>query len=199
MFTLNKKPLGVFLGLLKFLIKGNLYTLFLLGKVMKRHASVCTTYWSVTPYALGNKIVKYRVRPSVYQEVISVEKNKRYLTTQLKEQLEEGAFSFDLEIQEYVHENVTPLDDIAVEWAENVSPFYKVATIVLPKQSLEENGLDAKLSFSVANVLEVHKPLGQINAARVQVYNTMRKFREEHNLQKAYEPTQEDYDLLTVL
>jgi hypothetical protein len=50
------------------------------------------------------------------------------------------------------------------------------------------------MSFSPANALDVHRPLGGLNIARSEIYKSLSRFRHERNGTVAIEPTLEFFD-----
>lgn len=157
------------------------------------------TYWSTTPYALGNTQVKYRIVPSgTTPSELANPLTDDYLTQNLHRKLGEKSAKFDFYVQEFKNESTTPIEDAAVEWNEQDSPFVKVAEIILPVQQIDLASrfeLADVFSFSPANALNVHKPLGGINRARMQIYGNLSRFRHARNGKPELEPQLESYDL----
>ena len=62
-------------------------------------------------------------------------------------------------------------------WSEDESPYVIVARLVIPAQdafdAARADVVDGSFSFSPAQSLVVHRPLGGINRARLVVYTTM--------------------------
>jgi hypothetical protein len=81
-----------------------------------------------------------------------------------------------LHLQKFVSEELTPIEDGAVEWKEHDSPFLRVAALTIPAQDL----LDAKgqatrdkvdaLAFNPWHAPAQFRPLGNLNRARRVVY-----------------------------
>ena len=77
-----------------------------------------------------------------------------------------------------------PIEDPMVSWNEDVSPFRKVATIVIPPQSFDTAAqleFGESLSYSPWHSLTEHSPLGGINRSRKRVYEVISEFRHERN------------------
>jgi hypothetical protein len=139
------------------------------------------TYWSQTPYKLGDSAVKYLLMPSPNQNVPIVELSdgedslKVALVTQLTTQ-KSGA-KFDFCINPQTNATTMPVEDPTVEWT---SPPVKLATISIDSQSFgsdEQVSFIENLSWSPWNCLPEHRPLGGINRAREIVYRDSRDLR----------------------
>lgn len=132
------------------------------------------TYWSQTPYKLGDNAVKYLVTPSESQEApaIPLGHSPDCLRDALVEQLgvrKVGA-RFDLSVQPQTDANAMPVEDPTVEWT---SAPVRLATISIDPQEFNSGAQCAffeNLSWSPWNALPEHRPLGGINRARRRVY-----------------------------
>ncbi len=91
-----------------------------------------------------------------------------------------------------------PIEDAGKRWSQSLSPFIKVATLVIPPQEFEtaeKMEFGDNLSFNPWRCLPVHCPLGGINRARRTAYWNISKLRHERNALQEYEPTREDFNL----
>src|SRR5262249_16220501 len=104
-------------------------------------------------------------------------KDPEYLAKEAARRLAHGDIVFDLCIQRFVDEKVTPIEDTAVEWKERVSPPEPAATIKSPNA---DDGTTAArgrsravegLSFNPWNTTEDFRPLGNLNRARKAAYD----------------------------
>ena len=99
---------------------------------------------------------------------------------------------FDLRVQLNTNLDDMPIENASVEWSQEDSPYQTVAVLTLPAQeAFSENRrvlFDEKLSFSPANGLEDHRPLGGVMRARLAVYPQMAARRGG----AAYEPSSLD-------
>jgi len=147
-------------------------------------------YWSTTPYQFGNKKVKYKLVPtSELKSSLPNPLTDNYLTINMATHLKTESASFDFYVQKFVDEKQTPIENAAIEWK---TPFVKVARIEIPVQEFntkDQFELAEKLSFSPANSVEEHKPLGGINRARIRIYKMLSLFRHERNGVNLIEPT----------
>lgn len=83
------------------------------------------------------------------------------------------------------------VESTVVEWDERVAPFFKVATIEVPKQTFataERDAFGENLSFTPWHALPEHRPLGGVNRVRRTVYEEISRFRHEQNGTPRVEP-----------
>jgi hypothetical protein len=155
-------------------------------------------YWSTTPYQYGNKKVKYKIAPSSKnRSSLPQELTDDYLTINMATHLRSHVATFDFYIQQFSDETNTPIEDAGIEWKEAYSPFIKVAEITIPVQELNTKSrfeLAEQLSFSPANSLKAHQPIGGLNRARVKIYRFLSKFRHQRDDKKLYEPKLNEFE-----
>jgi len=74
-----------------------------------------------------------------------------------------------------------PIEDASLEWREHDSPFRSVAEIRIPVQTLESASASSceQLSFNPWHALVDHRPLGDFNRARRNIYDAMAAFRRD--------------------
>lgn len=68
------------------------------------------------------------------------------------------------------------IEDAQAKWSEDLSQYQEVARISLPVQSGYHPAIDGFIedfSFSPANTIEAHRPLGGINRARFAAYKAL--------------------------
>ena len=83
------------------------------------------------------------------------------------------------------------MEDTRTEWSEEEAPFYKVATITIPKQIFdtpEQNEFCENLSFTPWHALPEHRPLGSVNRMRKVIYGHISRMRREANGVSLQEP-----------
>jgi hypothetical protein len=132
------------------------------------------TYWSQTPYKLGDGAVKYLVTPSQDEEGVAIPlgDSPDCLREALVEQLtfrKIGA-RFDLSVNPQTDADGMPVEDPTVEWT---SAPVRLATISIYPQRFdtpEQMSFFENLSWTPWNALPEHRPLGGINRARRLVY-----------------------------
>ncbi|MGP7797119.1 catalase family protein [Sphingomonas sp. CLY1604] len=92
---------------------------------------------------------------------------------------------FELRAQLWTDAETQPIEDTSVDWPTNESAYRTVATIRLPRQSAygpdRVRYFDEVMTFRPAHSLEVHRPLGGVMRARIQVYQALSDFRHREN------------------
>jgi hypothetical protein len=153
-------------------------------------------YFSVVPYLLGRRAVKYSLIPrDAVQTPVPSSPSDDYLKEAMVSQLKSGNAVFDFCVQFQTDAVKMPIEDPGITWDERLSPFTRVATLTIPSQvfdtaSRQEFG--DNLSFNPWRCLAEHRPLGGINRARKQVYQSLSIFRHDRNQAPRVEPTVND-------
>jgi hypothetical protein len=165
----------------------------LILKEMERvERSVLTARYSSTlPYALGTRIVKYRLIAETPFEADPPGASPNYLAADLRRRLAAAPASFLVEAQSFVDDSVTPIDRATVRWKETLSPFCTVARLEIPAQDIEQSGQAAYgegLAFSPWRTLYENRPLGSIADARRIAYPASATVRRSLNGQSMQEP-----------
>jgi Catalase len=151
-------------------------------------------YWSATPYRLGSYVIRYSAKPQVVDAAdLPIPDSDHYLREALKNTLtiEKQDTYFDFLIQLQPDDDPKWVDDPTLPWDESISPHIKVATIKIPNQEFdtpERKQFDESLSFTPWHTLPEHEPLGNVNAPRLKLYQTIARNRREHNQQAITEP-----------
>lgn len=180
------------------LIQGKLVKILNLIKNMKHETSpLDVRYFSTTPYMFGDKIVKYILIPtSTYKSKLPKNLTATYLSENMQNHLKKHEATFDFLIQIQTNENEMPTNDASITWNIKKSKIVKVATLKIPIQifaTKERYKLAENLSFSPGHSLIEHRPIGDINEARVKIYEEMSKFRHSGNSEALYEPSNKDF------
>lgn len=132
-----------------------------------------TTFHSAAPIAFGPYATKVRLVP------VGAGRNLRALLDHrgdLGDRLRDGALAYDLQVQFYVNDSDTPLEDMRRAWPERVSPFRTVARLTIPQQDIDSTAgrqLEEQVEhdrFDPWNALADHRPLGEIMRARKAAY-----------------------------
>ncbi len=155
-------------------------------------------YFTMVPYRLGDDTsrlaVKYSARPCIARANQPDETSMQdpdFLRNAMRTTLEQGDACFELLVQP----RTNPAMDVErsmIEWKESEAPFYKVATLSIPKQSFDlpaQHAFCENLSYSPWHALAEHRPLGVVNRVRKVVYDTISGVRHEHNGARRIEPT----------
>jgi len=92
---------------------------------------------------------------------------------------------FELRVQLWTNAETQPIEDASVDWPTEESPYRTVATLRLPAQDAYSDArrryFDDVMTFRPAHALAVHRPLGSVMRARLQVYEALSKFRHAEN------------------
>lgn len=87
--------------------------------------------------------------------------------------LRRGPLHWDLQLQYFCSEDVTPIEDASVNWP---TPYSTVARLMLPQQDLQSEQAQALAAraeggvFDPWQALQEHRPLGDVQRARKVVY-----------------------------
>ena len=153
-------------------------------------------YWSTTPYRLGKGAVKYAVRPAAEMKVSEAKPPRDpgpdFLREAMAARLDEGDAVFDFLLQEQTNPATMPIEDASVEWSETASPFVKVGSIRIPKQSFRSAAQDLfgeNLSINPWHCVAANRPLGGINRVRRVVYEAISEYRHARNGFPRIEPS----------
>lgn len=171
-------------------------TLIALQTINKKIANpVQTRYWSMVPYQLGTgpdrQAVKYSARScSATPGRLPDKPGHDYLRDALRDTLQKGDACMEFLVQPRTS-RMMEVEDSMTEWKEAAAPFYKVATLHIPRQVFDtpaQNGFCENLSFTPWHALPEHKPLGVTNRARKVIYDHISRVRHEMNSATRQEP-----------
>lgn len=158
-----------------------------------------TAFYSTTSYKLGNSVVKYGARPCAGENA-NKPKNptENYLREAMVKTLSQKdvCYDFMVQLRKGSLENM-PVEDATKEWKESESPYIKVATINIPKQtfdSAKQMKFAEDMSYTPWHALPEHKPLGFTNRVRKSVYSMLSKYRHSQNGTVSKEPTDFNID-----
>lgn len=136
-----------------------------------------TRYFSASPIRFGAHAVHYALRPHAAPDPSAkVGAAPEYLSEEMTARLKEGPVVYDFQVQFFVDETRTPIEDASVEWKEADAPFVTVARLTLPEQDpTSERGRKLAtfvegLSFDPWHALEELRPLGKMMRARNVAY-----------------------------
>ncbi len=156
-------------------------------------------YYSMTPYLFGTKAVKYSVKPwSHVPSAIPQHPTDNFLREALQKHLSREPVHFDFMVQFQTDPSQMPIEDAGKRWSQKLSPFIKVATIVIPPQEFEtaqKMEFGDNLSFTPWRSLPEHRPLGGINRCRKAAYWAISNLRHERNAARRVEPSTQDFAL----
>jgi hypothetical protein len=104
---------------------------------------------------------------------------------------------FDLLVQVQTDPHLMPIENASVRWPEQLSPFIPAATVRIPRQRIDTPAHEAfakVLSLNPWHCLPEHRPLGNQNRARRQMYWELSLLRQERNATPHIEPTGNELD-----
>jgi len=179
---------------LHFLTHPRLVVLFM--KVRIQVADIFDLEWgSTTPYLLGKgRAVKYAVlprNPTSATVPAGDDVSPNYIRERMVERLDAGEVVLDFYVQPQTDARKMPIEDPRKIWDRDLSPFVKVATIRVLKQTFdtpEQQRYGDNLSFTPWHALPEHRPLGGVNRGRKVIYETMSPFRHNANGEPMIEP-----------
>jgi hypothetical protein len=137
------------------------------------------TYWSCGVYKLGTRAAKFRFRPCAPFPCAQPEHPEQdFLANAVIAHLCEDAVSFWMEYQLQEDPQNHPVEDPSIHWD---TPYTPVAKLTFPVQDARKDEACEKLALNPFNVLEAHRPLGNMNRVRKAVYEAGIRLRHEHN------------------
>jgi hypothetical protein len=157
-----------------------------------------STYWTMGAVRHGDYIGKVSMAPVdafaelvVRRNVMPTPATPDVFRRALVEELRERPFEFDLRVQLCTDLEAMPVEDVTVEWSEQLSPPVTVAKLRLPRQDIGDDEnleiMDA-MSFTPWRCTAAHRPLGEIQRARKEVYRQSSLVRHQVNGQIRAEP-----------
>jgi hypothetical protein len=146
-------------------------------------------YWSTTPYLFGSgRAVKYKVRPcSEISSPLPKTLSDTYLRDAMRAHLARADALFDFMVQFQSDPRTMPIEDASVEWSDRASPFRSVARVRIPRQDLDATNAAAceDAMFNPWHSLPEHRPLGDLNRSRREIYSALAEFRRAHRTRPA--------------
>jgi catalase len=134
-------------------------------------------FWSRGAVLWAGRPVRFQLRPDEGAlATAEIHPAADALRDEFAERLANGPVRFRLALQRYVDEQLTPIEDGAVEWTEASSPPIEVATLVIPQQNILDaqgmarSGQVEDMVFNPWNAPDEFRPLGNLNRVRRIVY-----------------------------
>jgi hypothetical protein len=151
-------------------------------------------YWSCVPYLLGaRQAMQYSLRPqSARRTPVGLGASADYLREAMAATLAGGDVVFDFLVQTQTDPHRMPIENASVRWPEKLSPHVKVAELRIPAQrfdSPQQLAFAGDLSFNPWHALPEHRPLGNQNRARRELYYALSLARQRMNGDERIEPT----------
>lgn len=173
-------------ALLKFLVKrygllgGPARLLKLMKSVGKPFSGFATEpLFSAVPIACGPYAVRVRLQPAASNGAPDPAAKENW-GADVARRLAKAALQWDLQLQPFVNEQTTPIEDASVNWP---SPYTTVARLTLPVQDVgSQAGQDLvdkaeSAVFDPWQALIEHRPLGDVQRARKAIYFESQKGR----------------------
>lgn len=130
---------------------------------------------TVAPLCCGPYAVRVRLAPAGNPPPATRAKD---IVADMRERLAIGDLTFSLELQFFVDEATTPIEDSSVAWPDAETPIVTVARLVLPRQGVDAAAADAEAArFDPWSGLAAHRPLGEVMRARKVAYFESQKGR----------------------
>lgn len=157
-------------------------------------------YFSMTPYRLGKRFIKFSARPVVCATRRPIAESTapepvgdpNFLRKDMDVWLGERDACFEFGVQLRNNATSMPIEDPTVLWDEATSPFVPVADIRIPRQQFDtpvQQFYCENLSFTPWHALPAHEPVGGINRVRRAVYQAISTMRHQLNGAVRREPT----------
>ncbi|MEU0084416.1 catalase family protein [Streptomyces sp. NPDC006274] len=160
---------------------------------VRRRNLLSYTYNSMGAFRYGDHIAKMRTVPvsSVAYLDVDVQADGEAFRNTLVAEAVERDHAFELQVQLNADLARMPVDNTSVQWPEQLSPWVTVARIDLPRQDIggEENLAAADgTSITPWRTREDHRPIGEIQRVREEVYRRSSIERHRINNQPRREP-----------
>jgi hypothetical protein len=156
------------------------------------------TFYSEAPLLFGDFIAKIAVAPkspeltALIQAPLNVNGVPNGLREAVVDFFKKNAGVWEVRAQLCTDLELMPIENAAVVWPEETSPYRPIARITVKPQvawsEARSSAVDDGMSFSPWHGLAAHRPLGGIMRARKEVYEMAKKFRAEKNDRVIEEP-----------
>lgn len=139
----------------------------------------CEPFYSAAPMACGPYAVRLRLLPIASNGAAKADARQDW-ARDFATRLARHALEWELQLQPFVSETLTPIEDASVNWP---SPYTTVARLRLPRQDVSSAAGQSLLNQVEASVfdpwqaLAAHRPLGDVQRARKVVYFESQKGR----------------------
>lgn len=130
---------------------------------------------TVLPLCCGPYAVRARLKPAGNPPPAARSKD---IVEDMRERLGVGPLTWDLELQFFVDEATTPIEDASKAWPDAETPIVTVARLTLPRQGVDAAAAEAEAAkFDPWSGLAAHRPLGELMRARKVAYFESQKGR----------------------
>ena len=159
------------------------------------------TFYSQAPLRFGDFIAKISVAPkspelkALAQASLNVNGVPNGLREAVLDFFGKNGGVWEVRAQLCTDLEHMPIENAAVVWSEEVSPYQRIARITVKPQlawsEARSSAVDDGMLFSPWHGLAAHRPLGGIMRVRKAVYEEAKKFRAERNGRVIQEPRDE--------
>lgn len=156
------------------------------------------TYYTQVPLLYGRYMAKLSLAPLSWElrdltgTMLDVTGKPNGLREAIVDFFTHHGGEWELRAQLCRNLDTMPIENAAVRWPEDQSPYIPVARItVLPQEAWSEDrsrAIDDGMAFSAWHGVAAHRPLGSIMRARKAAYGMSAQFRQVHNHQSIEEP-----------
>ena len=156
-------------------------------------------YFSQAALRYGDHIAKMGVFPvspelvSIIDETLDTGADPDAFRHSVVEHMRVHGAEFELRVQLCTDLEQMPVENAAVPWPEDQSPYVAVARLSIPAQDAyspaRQAYFDEVLSFQPAHSLAAHRPLGSLMRARLATYQALSSYRHAQNRQQQVEPS----------
>jgi catalase len=137
-------------------------------------------YWSRGAYRFGDYAARFTLVPMAASAPEPQREDPNYLRHEITTRLRSGAVGWKLMVQLFEREETTPIENAATNWNTQYST---IGHIMIPAQDLStpesgamEEAVDL-MEFNPWNTVDELRPLGNINRARLSVYQASQDIR----------------------
>lgn len=156
------------------------------------------TYYTQSAFRFGDHVAKLRLSPATGAQraladtTVSKDDPSDVLHRWVRDFMAGQPARFTLDVQLCTDLDSMPVEDAAVEWPEDQSPYRTVGVVELPAQETFSPArrvyADDVLGGRPWNGLVAHRPLGSINRVRKRAYDELGRWRFETNAVTPQEP-----------
>ncbi|TAE25974.1 MAG: catalase [Candidatus Kapaibacterium sp.] len=145
------------------------------------HGFAAHTFFSSAPISCGKYAVRVRLVPEASNGAPA--NSSEDWSADVIQRLEKSSLSYNVQVQFFVSEKLTPIEDGSVNWEESFAPYLTVARLTIPHLSewaTERDAIQTRTeqgTFDPWCALAEHRPLGDIMRARKVVYYQSQKNR----------------------
>lgn len=130
-------------------------------------------FFTAAPLACGPYAVRVRLLPARSEAKPKAEES---WSNDFISHLAKGPLRFEFQLQFFIDEQRTPIEDATNDWPEEVAPFVTVGILTIPIQDTKSTAGEKltedieAAAFDPWNALIEHRPLGEVMRARKVVY-----------------------------